>query len=120
MKSRLFLLLILLSMSTGCAFAGIGAGIGSAFPKTEAVAHAPENDTPVDVRNEDNGEILVRRHEEILRVGKEHVAEVRKRRGSYWVEGFLIGGAIDLVLSGVLAYCAVQSFGAGLSAMGGM
>ena len=50
----------------------------------------------------------------------EHVQEVRKPKGSHWVEGFLAGGAVDLVLTGVLTFLAVQGFGAGLSAMGGM
>jgi hypothetical protein len=132
MKFRLLLLVVtLLFTCTGCAFAGIGAGIGSAFPKTERVSE-PERDAPVDVHadsgettsgryiGEEPGNLVLLRHDEIVRVGKEHVAEVRKRKGSHWVEGFLVGGAIDLVVSGVLAYLAVQSLGSGLSAMGGM
>jgi len=105
MKSRLLLLLVLLVMSTGCAFAGIGAGVGSAFPKTALVTE-PEQETLGEQPATD--------------LEKEHVPEVRKRKGNHWLTGFLVGGAVDLVLSGVLAYFAVQSFGSGLSAMGAM
>ena len=45
----------------------------------------------------------------LVRIGQEHVTEVRKKKG-----------AVDLVLGGVLSCLAVQSFGSGLSAMGGM
>jgi hypothetical protein len=56
----------------------------------------------------------------LVRIGQEHVTEVRKKKGNHWATGFLVGGAVDLVLGGVLSCLAVQSFGSGLSAMGGM
>lgn len=108
MKFRLLLLVAtLLFCSTGCVFAGIGAGIGSAFPKTEEVSERGDG-------------IVLQQHDALVSIGKEHVQEVRKRKGGHWVEGFLAGGAVDLVVTGVLAFLAVQGFGAGLSAMGGM
>jgi hypothetical protein len=132
MKSRFLLLcFVLLFGSTGCAFAGIGAGIGAAVPKTETVT-TPEADAPVDLRSDDktiasgkwvgeeNGDVLVRHHDEVLHVEKARVAEIRKRTGSHWLTGFLIGGAADVILGGVLTVLAVRSFGSGLSAMGGM
>jgi hypothetical protein len=119
MKWRLlFLVLTLLFTSTGCAFAGIGAGVGSAFPKTERAAE-PKADTLVVGSEDSNGLVLLPQHD-VVHVADEHVTNVRPRKGSHWLEGFLVGGAIDLVAGGVLAYFAVHSLGSSLSAMGAM
>jgi hypothetical protein len=122
MKSRLLVLLLLvLFTSTGCAFAGIGAGIGAAIPKTETVTRADTDALggEAHVETSERTDALAPQHVAILHVAKERT-EVKKHKGNHWLTGFLVGGAVDLVLGSVLAYLAVQSFGAGLGAMGGM
>jgi hypothetical protein len=135
MKLRLFLLVLALFTSTGCAFAGIGAGVGSMFPKTEQVADGEtlSRSTEVDVHADDGstiasgnyrgvegGEILLQRRDDVVRVARDRVGEVRKHTGSHWLSGMLVGMAIDAVLIGCASFYFVQSFGAGLSSLGAM